>query len=237
MTTDARASSADESTPGAAVVATLIPALVALLIYLPALRNGFALDDITIVRDNFRIHSLSTLPQALSLPYWYEEGHLYRPLTTLSFAIEWAVGGGSPLVFHALNILWHTVVTILLVRLALRWWPPLAAGAAGLFFALHPVHAETVANIVGRSELVCAAAHDPPIGGIRSQDASVEIGHGHADGGVFEGGLKPLVRFPECLRSLAPGADVVEVGHQSSHVGVVAVVADRGFGPRHRGCP
>lgn len=130
----------------------------ALLCYLPALWDGFALDDVPIVRDNRAIHALSTLPQALALPYWYVEGHLYRPLTTLSFGLEWLVGGGRPLLFHAINLAWHVLVTVLVVRLALRWWPPLAAGLAGLWFAVHPVHAEAVTNIVGRSELVCAAA-------------------------------------------------------------------------------
>ncbi len=132
--------------------------LVAVICYLPALRDGFALDDVPIIRDNLQIHSLGTLPLALRVPYWYAEGHLYRPLTTLSFGLEWVLGGGRPLLFHALNLVWHALVTALVVRLALRWWPPLAAGIAGVWFAVHPVHAEAVTNIVGRSELACAAA-------------------------------------------------------------------------------
>jgi protein O-mannosyl-transferase len=126
--------------------------------YLPVLGNGFALDDTAIIRDNIRLHALRTLPEALALPYWYVEGHLYRPLTTLSFGLEWALGRGHPLLFHATNLAWHAIVTALVVCLALRWWPPLAALFAGIWFAVHPVHAEVVANIVGRSELVCAAA-------------------------------------------------------------------------------
>ncbi len=135
-----------------------LPVLLAVLCFLPALRDGFALDDLPIIRDNLQIHSLAGIPRALALPYWYAERHLYRPLTTLSFGLEWTLGGGRPLLFHLLNLLWHALVTALVVRLALRWWPPLAAGVAGLWFAVHAVHAETVANIVGRSELVCAAA-------------------------------------------------------------------------------
>jgi len=130
----------------------------AIVCYLPALRDGFALDDTIIIRDNLRIHSLRTLPQALGLPYWYDEGHLYRPLTTLSFGLEWLLGGGGPFLFHAINVLWHALVSALVVRVALRWWPPVAAAVAGVWFALHPVHAEAVANIVGRSELACAGA-------------------------------------------------------------------------------
>jgi protein O-mannosyl-transferase len=135
-----------------------VPAVVAVLCYLPALRNGFALDDVVIIADDGAIHHLSTLVAALGRPYWYDVGHLYRPLTTLSFGLEWTAGHGAPLLFHAVNIAWQAGISALVARLALRWWPAPAAVAAGLWFAIHPVHAEAVANIVGRSELVCAAA-------------------------------------------------------------------------------
>jgi hypothetical protein len=135
-----------------------IPAIVALLCYLPALRNGFALDDVVIIADDAAIHRLSTLIGALGRPYWYDVGHLYRPLTTLSFGLEWTTGHGAPLLFHAVNLAWQAGISALVAKLTLRWWPAPAALAAGLWFAIHPVHAEAVANVVGRSELVCGAA-------------------------------------------------------------------------------
>lgn len=144
--------------PSAARWAWCAPALIAIALYLPSLRNGFAYDDEIIVANNARIHHWATLLSALRLPYWYDGGHLYRPLTTLSFAVEWIVGGGSPLPFHLVNVLWHAAVVALVARLALQWWSPGAAFAAGLWFAIHPVHVEAVANVVGRSELMCAAA-------------------------------------------------------------------------------
>ncbi len=138
--------------------AVWLPAIVAIVVYLPALRNGFALDDVVIIANDAALHHLSTLAGALARPYWYDEGHLYRPLTTLAFGLEWAISQGRPLLFHAMNIGWHAGVSAMVARLTLRWWPPPAALAAGLWFAIHPVHAEAVANVVGRSELVCAAA-------------------------------------------------------------------------------
>ena len=135
-----------------------VPAVVAVLCYLPALRDGFALDDVVIIANNAAIHHLPTLFAALGRPYWYDVGHLYRPLTTLSFGLEWTAGHGAPLLFHAVNIAWQAGISALVARLALRWWPAPAALAAGLWFAIHPVHAEAVTNIVGRSELVCGAA-------------------------------------------------------------------------------
>jgi hypothetical protein len=138
--------------------AVLVPALIAILCYLPALRNGFALDDVIIVANDGALHHLSTLAAALARPYWYDVGHLYRPLTTLAFGLEWWAGRGTPVLFHAVNIAWHAGVSAMVARLALRWWPAPVALGAGLWFAIYPVHAEAVANIVGRSELVCGAA-------------------------------------------------------------------------------
>jgi hypothetical protein len=134
------------------------PALVAALLYAAALGNGFAYDDVFIVERNARLHSLTALPEALGTPYWPEYGRLYRPLTTLSFALEWAAGGGAPWLFHFVNLVWHAAVSALVARLALRWMPAVGALGAGLLFAVHPVHVEAVANVVGRSELACAAA-------------------------------------------------------------------------------
>jgi protein O-mannosyl-transferase len=151
-------SAADAAGRRAAWIAVWLPAIVAAAAYLPALRNGFALDDVVIVANNAALHHLSTLADALARPYWYDEGHLYRPLTTLAFGLEWAISHGHPLLFHAMNIVWHAGVSALVARLTLRWWPAPAALGAGLWFAIHPVHAEAVANVVGRSELVCAAA-------------------------------------------------------------------------------
>ena len=138
--------------------AQVIPAVVAIVVYLAAVRNGFAYDDVAIIVRNARIHHWATLLAALGTPYWYGTGHLYRPLTTLAFGLEWILSQGSPAVFHVVNIVWHAVVSALVARLTLRWWSPTAALCAGLWFAIHPVHVEAVANVVGRSELVCAAA-------------------------------------------------------------------------------
>ena len=67
------------------------PALIAVALYLPSLRNRFAYDDEVIVAGNTRIHHWATVESALRIPYWYTSGHLYRPLTTLSLALDWMI--------------------------------------------------------------------------------------------------------------------------------------------------
>lgn len=42
-------------------------------------------------------------------------------------------------------------------------WPGLEAGVAALLFAVHPIHTEAVAGIVGHAELLCAALAIPAL--------------------------------------------------------------------------
>src|SRR5712664_3292710 len=91
--------------------------------HLPALANQFALDDDFILA-NPAIQSLRTVPAALASPWWDTTNHLYRPLTLVSFGIERAIAGGAPMLSHAVNIVLHGVVVVLLARLLARFVPP-----------------------------------------------------------------------------------------------------------------
>jgi protein O-mannosyl-transferase len=136
-------------------------ALGALLVYVNSLWNGFAYDDVYIIQHNVRVHDLANLRAIWLTPYWPtygEEFGLYRPLAILAYALQWAAGGGEPWVFHAVSMLLHALVSVLVLRLLLHFLPPFAAFAGALLFAVHPVHTEAVANVVGQAELIAAAA-------------------------------------------------------------------------------
>ncbi len=138
----------------------MIVAAVALAASAPSLRNGFVYDDVPAVADDARIRALG--PGLVTLPYWGADirDRLYRPLTTLSFAIDRAMGGGAPLPFHATNVALNLAVALLVLALARRvLGNGPAALVASLWFAVHPVHVEAMANVVGRSELLAAAGY------------------------------------------------------------------------------
>ncbi|HYV19054.1 MAG TPA: tetratricopeptide repeat protein [Verrucomicrobiae bacterium] len=142
--------------------APFLAALAAFLLHLPALRNDFVFDDRGVLLQNPLLADVRSAPRLLSAPYWNAPGltgGLYRPATTLTFALDRALAGGfRSSWFHATNILWHAVVTGLLVLLAMQLALPLwAALLAGLLFAVHPVHVEAIAGVVGRAELIAAA--------------------------------------------------------------------------------
>ncbi len=135
-------------------------ALVALVVFLPALRNGFAYDDILIIVEHDALHSLGGVLRSFGSPWWPgPEGvsfGLWRPLASAALGVQWWVFGGAPWGFHGVNLLLHATAALLVVRIGARVLPTRVAVWAGLVFAVHPVHVEAVANVVGFAELAAA---------------------------------------------------------------------------------
>jgi len=140
----------------------------ALVPYLPALWNGFAMDDLYIIVWNPLVHSVQGVWRAFGGPYWPPDlgGQMYRPLPLATFAVDWTIAHGHPVWFHAMNLLWHAGVAVIVTKFALRSPSPdgrggqgvrSAALVTGLVFAVHPVHVEAVANVIGLAELMAAA--------------------------------------------------------------------------------
>lgn len=136
-------------------------AIAAIVTYANSLHNGFALDDNYIIAVNGRVHQLADQAAIWMTPYWPSWGEtlgLYRPLAIFGYAIQWAVGGGAPWVFHAVSIAMHAGVSLLVLALLYRLASPAAALLGALVFAVHPVHTEVVANVVGQAEMIAAGA-------------------------------------------------------------------------------
>ena len=133
--------------------------LVAAALYANTLWGGFVLDDTLAVRLNPLIQSLDRVPELFVSDYWKPttKAGLYRPLTTLSYALNYAVAGDHPALYHGVNVLLHALNSALVLLLCLRLSGDRdVAAAAGLLFAAHAVHTEAVAGIVGRAELLSA---------------------------------------------------------------------------------
>src|SRR5262249_42691264 len=136
----------------------LILAVIAAAVSANSLRNGFTLDDRTLLEEDPRITSLARVPEILAGGYRYGPlNSLYRPVTVLSFALNRAVTGPAPWGFHLVNVLLHAAATILVFRVgSTLLGRPHVAFVAALLFALHPIHTEAVANVVGRAEILVA---------------------------------------------------------------------------------
>ena len=136
-------------------VLALVIVLLALAASVTSLGNGFAYDDVYLIAKSPRMHSLTGWWHEFAHTYWPEDsgGDGYRPLTILTFRAEWTLGGGNPMVFHAVNVALHAITAVVVLWLATALLPLGAAAVAGALYAVHPVHVEAVANVVGQSEL------------------------------------------------------------------------------------
>ena len=123
-----------------AKVAAII--LAGLLPYLPALRGGFVWDDEPLITANPLLRTPSGLAEIWSGSRTAD----YFPVTNTVFWIEHHLFGDNATGYHALNILLQAANALLLWRVLWRLQIP-GAFLAGLIFAIHPIHAESVAWI------------------------------------------------------------------------------------------
>jgi tetratricopeptide (TPR) repeat protein len=132
--------------------------VIVILAYGNTLAGAFTMDDnLLYISRNPQVTHPSL--QALFTPHKITS--VFRPVTFSTFALDWAIGDGRPLVFHVANLLLHAAVTLLfylLLQTALQLLRhgKAVAFAAALLFAVHPIHTEAVASIVGRAELLAA---------------------------------------------------------------------------------
>lgn len=132
-----------------------LSALTAALLFLSTLTHPFFYDDIFYVQKNPAIRAIT--PQAFLHPFSPVAPGLYRPLTTLSYAVEYAFFGEKPSGYHASNILLHALVSGVLFLFSFRILRDFfGALVSALVFAVHPVHTEAVTWISGQSELLAA---------------------------------------------------------------------------------
>ncbi len=134
----------------------------ALVIFLPSLWFGFVWDDLPMVAENASLHRWETLWIGWGSDFWglhdvpAMSGY-WRPLVTAVHLSWMQLWGESPTAFHFLNLFLHGLAVLLALvifhRLGLRSWG-LWGGA--LFFAWHPLHAETVSFVSASPDLLAA---------------------------------------------------------------------------------
>lgn len=134
--------------------------LLAIAVSVTSLGNLYAYDDGYIVAENERIRSLANIPGLFADSYWGKDSPAggYRPLTLSLFTLEWVIGGARPIAMHLANVLFYAALCWMVFAVARRVMPLAAAWIAAALFAVHPVHVESVANVVGQAEVVAALA-------------------------------------------------------------------------------
>ncbi|HON01177.1 MAG TPA: hypothetical protein PLM33_13090, partial [Acidobacteriota bacterium] len=121
--------------------------VVATLLYVNTLGHDFVFDDISLILQN---------PQVTNLDWWGIIGKSgYRPVRTLTYALNYALTGENPVSYHAFNVLVHALNAWLLLVLVQRLTQSRRlALAVALLFAAHPAQTAAVAYISGRKDLL-----------------------------------------------------------------------------------
>jgi hypothetical protein len=132
--------------------------------YANSLHGDFVIDDSSAVRTNQDLRPETPLVRLLHNDFWGRpldkptSNKSYRPLAVLSFRANFVLHGLDVWGYHFTNVILHACCSSLAGLVCKRLIDPgdaTAASLAALSFAIHPVHVEAVAGIVGRAELLC----------------------------------------------------------------------------------
>jgi tetratricopeptide (TPR) repeat protein len=150
--------------------------LFTVFIYSNTFDHEYALDDQLALYDNqFVIKGFKGIPDLLTNDAFVGlfgergaqliSGGRYRPLSFVTFAIEWQFFGQNPHISHIINVFLYALlvgIVFLFTNLLIENFfsnsfknkPVLAAYLLAFLFSIHPIHTEVVANIKGRDEIL-----------------------------------------------------------------------------------
>lgn len=165
-------------------------AVLAVVLLLPCLATGLALDDYVLALKSLPSTQLQALPsqplslftfttgdpaqnsllmdEAALLPWWSEPRHLnafFRPLSALTHLLDFRVWPDAPWLMHLQSLAWYALLLSVLARVyrALEPSAPLACGFALLLYAVDDAHGATVGWIANRNALVSATLALPAL--------------------------------------------------------------------------
>jgi len=137
----------------------LVVGALAAAVYANALGGAFIYDDVSQIVPNPWLSSVSSAPKLLMSGVWRFSGmatNHFRPAQMLSYLADSVLFGKTPFPFHAHNLLYHVLASLVVVAAVRRWTGSEEAGfAGGLLFSVHPIHVEAVAWIAGMPDVGC----------------------------------------------------------------------------------
>ncbi|XP_051483840.1 protein O-mannosyl-transferase TMTC1 isoform X1 [Apus apus] len=146
---------------GGAAAAAVLAGLCALC-YGNSLRGEFVHDDVWAIVNNPDVRAATPVAAAFANDFWGKRmaentSHKsYRPLCVLTFKLNILLAGMNPFYFHAVNVILHCLVTLVLMYTCDKavFKDCRLAFVTALFFAVHPIHTEAVTGIVGRADVL-----------------------------------------------------------------------------------
>jgi hypothetical protein len=141
------------------------------LLYANTITHDYTQDDAIVINDNdFVKKGFSGIGEILGndtfLGFFKVKKNLvaggrYRPLSLVTFAVEYQFFGESPTVSHFINVVLYALTGMLLYLVVLQFFNNKSTSegyfialATAMLFLAHPIHTEAVANIKGRDEIM-----------------------------------------------------------------------------------
>jgi tetratricopeptide (TPR) repeat protein len=138
-----------------------------LFIFLPSMSGDFVWDDKYFISENSNLLGARFLQDFWRSPFGGFSGtddnslrvdrgrQFFRPLTSLSYWLDFKLWGLNAAAFHLTNIILQVINSILLLFILLRiGLGPAVAFSGALLFSVFPPHFENVAWISGRTDLL-----------------------------------------------------------------------------------
>ncbi len=134
--------------------------ILAFMLYGNSLKNGYALDDAYVVHGKEEVlKGIAGIPEIITSRYADDEGNSfgYRPVATITFALEHVFWQQNPHVSHFFNVLLYALCLILVYKVLRRIFHGINKRflfVSVLLFAAHPIHTEVVNSLKNREVLL-----------------------------------------------------------------------------------
>ena len=140
--------------------AAALVSVVTFAVFAETLAYDFVWDDRSLILRDVRIRSLGGVIEAFGSDFFRNSDETvrygyYRPLITVSYALDFWMWRTEPMGYHLTNIIAHILCCFGLLGLArhMRLSVGVATGIT-LLFAVHPLHTESVTWISGRTDVL-----------------------------------------------------------------------------------
>ena len=130
--------------------------LIPMIVYGRSIGFGYVMhDDDKMILENPVLKGGLDLPIAFTTDAWFMDARieLYRPWQSISYMIDYMIGGVDPAVYHVHNLLIFVLGVVLLFYFLRYWFKPLLAWAGTLLYSVNLLTPHAVGWIAARGDL------------------------------------------------------------------------------------
>jgi hypothetical protein len=139
------------------IIAFILSLILSFVLYARSLSGGFVYDDNLFV-NRPEVKNISYISHIIFQPQYISTTTAlgtYRPITMITFALNFLVLGGSPFGFHVVNSVLNGIAIFLVFVVIYKLFKnTYLAILTALLFGLFPIHTEAVAFIKARDEIL-----------------------------------------------------------------------------------